>query len=200
MRVSAPVPSPGALQRRHAQRRTGGVAAGRLLDEGHVPPGVGAERAGVVVRHAQQVEVLARRHAVPLLAGHLAGLAADADRGVGEEPDPRRVVDVPGVARHVVQRAEQAVAHCAAASRADPGPPTVVLDVGPQRGAGRPGSGPHVAGRDLALLDVHVRVGDDAEQVVHHVAGGQPAGPEVVGHPDLVHGLPLHPQRPDPLR
>ena len=28
-----------------------------------------------------------------------------------KKPDPRRMTDVPGVARHVVQRAEQAVAH-----------------------------------------------------------------------------------------
>ena len=51
------------------------------------------------------------RERVPLLAGHLAGLAADADRGVGEEPDPRRVVVlVAGLARHVGQRPEQPVA------------------------------------------------------------------------------------------
>ena len=89
---------------RHAQ-----VHRHPLLDERDVPPRVGAEVAGVVVRHAQQVQVVGRGHAVPLLARHLARLAADAHRGVGEEADARRVVDVPRVARDVVERPEEAV-------------------------------------------------------------------------------------------
>ena len=51
------------------------------------------------------------RERVPLLAGHLAGLAADAHRGVGEEPDPGRVVRLVAVHRlDVGQRPEQPVA------------------------------------------------------------------------------------------
>ena len=52
------------------------------------------ELAGVVVGHPRQPEGVPRavrvvhRERVPLLAGHLAGLAADADRGVGEEARP----------------------------------------------------------------------------------------------------------------
>src|SRR5699024_1120619 len=56
-----------------------------LFDEGDVPPGVGAELTGVVVARAEDLQVAVDRVAVPLLARHLAGLAADADRGVGEE-------------------------------------------------------------------------------------------------------------------
>src|SRR4029079_15965780 len=55
-----------------------------LLDEGDVAPGVRTERRGVVVRLARP-DVAVLRHEVPLLAGDLAGLAADADRRVGEE-------------------------------------------------------------------------------------------------------------------
>src|SRR5690606_31232413 len=54
------------------------------LHELDVPPGRGAERAGVVVREAAEEEVV-RRHLVPLLAGHLARLAADAEGRVGQE-------------------------------------------------------------------------------------------------------------------
>ena len=62
------------------------VAVGRgLLDERDVPPGRGAERAGVVVGRAEQVEPVVG-DAVPFLARDLARLAADADRRVGEEP------------------------------------------------------------------------------------------------------------------
>ena len=63
--------------------------------------------AGVVVGRAEHVEAV-RGDVVPLLAGHLAGLAADADAGVGEEPLARRRVVVAGVGRRV-QRAEEAV-------------------------------------------------------------------------------------------
>jgi hypothetical protein len=59
-----------------------------LLDERDVPPGVGAEAAGVVHRHARMAQAVLR-DAVPLLARHLARLAADADAAVGEEAHPR---------------------------------------------------------------------------------------------------------------
>src|SRR6266567_3022080 len=65
-----------------------------LLDERDVPPGVGAEADGVVVGHPGQVEA-DLRNVVPLLAGDLARLAADADGGVGEEAHARRVIAVP---------------------------------------------------------------------------------------------------------
>src|SRR5699024_7027582 len=69
-------------------------ALGVLFDERHVPPGVRAERARVVVGGAEQFEVPVGGDVVPLLAGDLAGLAADADGGVGEEA-LARVVRVP---------------------------------------------------------------------------------------------------------
>ncbi len=65
-----------------------------LLDEAHVPPGRGRERPRVVVRQRGEVGRL-RRQLVPLLAGHLARLAADAERGVGEE-----AVGAAGLDRH----------------------------------------------------------------------------------------------------
>ena len=55
-----------------------------LLDELDVPPGARAQFPGVVVRRTKEREaVLGDR--VPLLARDLTRLAADADRGVGEE-------------------------------------------------------------------------------------------------------------------
>jgi len=77
-----------------------------LLDEGHMPPGIGRERAGIVVALAGQAQI-AGRQVVPFLAGHLAGLAADAHRRVGEEALARGRVDVAGVGRRVVEPAEQ---------------------------------------------------------------------------------------------
>ena len=76
-------------------------AVASLLDEGDVPPGAGAERAGVVVGRPEQFQVAVARVVVPLLAGHLAGLAADADRGVGEEALARLDVRPPCVGRWV---------------------------------------------------------------------------------------------------
>src|ERR1019366_7616468 len=54
------------------------------LDEGDVTPGRRAQGAGIVVGHAGEVEAIVGE-LVPLLAGDLAGFAADADGGVGEE-------------------------------------------------------------------------------------------------------------------
>ncbi|MDN5635548.1 MAG: diguanylate cyclase, partial [Brevibacterium sp.] len=56
-----------------------------LLDEGDMSPRVGAEAARVVIRGAEELEGPVLRVVVPLLAGDLAGLAADADRGIREE-------------------------------------------------------------------------------------------------------------------
>src|SRR5699024_6538393 len=70
-----------------------------LFDEGDVPPGVGAELAGVVVARAEDLQVAVDRVAVPLLARHLAGLAADADRGVGEEALARMGAVPSGIGR-----------------------------------------------------------------------------------------------------
>jgi hypothetical protein len=80
---------------RHAGLDAGLLAAdaGALLDERHVPPGVGAEPLAVVIGHAAEVQAVLG-DVVPLLAGDLAGLAADADAGVGKEPDPQGVVGV----------------------------------------------------------------------------------------------------------
>src|SRR5439155_252032 len=61
----------------------------RLLhDEGDVAPGVRVQFAGVVVGVPGPGESVLGNE-VPLLAGDLAGFAADADRRVGEEAEPR---------------------------------------------------------------------------------------------------------------
>src|SRR5690606_24113210 len=57
----------------------------RPFHEGDVPPGRGAEVGGVVVRHRSE-DLPVVGELVPLLARDLAGLAADAEGGVGEEP------------------------------------------------------------------------------------------------------------------
>ena len=58
-----------------------------------------------------------------------------------------------------------------------------------QRRPARPSARPDVAGGHLRLLDVHVRVEGDPEQVVGRVAAdhGVAADPPVVRQPDLVH-------------
>src|SRR5215472_3320028 len=56
----------------------------RALDEIHMTPGVGRQRAGVVIALPRQRDVIGRE-VVPFLASDLAGLAADADRCVGKE-------------------------------------------------------------------------------------------------------------------
>src|SRR5699024_133615 len=71
-----------------------------LLDEGDVSPRARAEVARVVVGVAGQPEVV-HREGVPLLARHLAGLAPDADRGVGEEALAAGGVLPPGIRRRV---------------------------------------------------------------------------------------------------
>ena len=98
---------------RAAVRRGRAAVRPDVLDERDVTPRRGAEVTGVVVGHpGEPVEVggvgAVVGHQVPLLARHLAGLAADAHRGVGEEADALRVVArPPGVRRRVRQRAGQ---------------------------------------------------------------------------------------------
>src|SRR5205814_353720 len=58
-----------------------------LLDERDVAPCLRTELLGVVVGVARPLHPMLRDD-VPLLARDLARLAADADRGVGEEADP----------------------------------------------------------------------------------------------------------------
>src|SRR5262249_43212682 len=76
-----------------------------LLDERHVSPGVGAEAARVVIGVGEEVKAIVRQQ-VPFLAGDLAGLAADADRAVGEETYTRHewapCVSHLGVSHHVI--------------------------------------------------------------------------------------------------
>src|SRR5207248_4784914 len=63
------------------------VAGGRhVLDELHMAPVLGVQLAGVVEAVEEQVGLVSLEP-VPLLAGDLAGLAADADAGVGGEAD-----------------------------------------------------------------------------------------------------------------
>src|SRR5215208_2712924 len=64
----------------------------RVLDKGDVAPGGARELLGVVVRVAGEL-VAVCRELIPLLAGHLAGLAPDADGG-RQETEPHRQVNV----------------------------------------------------------------------------------------------------------
>src|SRR3989440_8315457 len=77
----------------------------------------------------------------------------------------------------------------------DAGAAPVRGEVGQDGRAGRPAPGPDVAGTDLALLDEHVRVEHDAEEVVGRVAGHQPRVSPVVRQPDLMDDAVLHAQR-----
>src|SRR3954470_10974347 len=78
------------------------------------------------------------------------------------------------------------------------GASAIVGDIRQQRRPGRPPARPDVTRADLALLDEHVRVELDGEQVVGRVALDErlvrPA--PVVGQPDLVDSAPLDAQRP----
>src|SRR5699024_2109071 len=69
-----------------AAGRTGvGDPVGVLLDESHMPPGVGPQLTSVVIGGAQPLHIAVLGVVVPFLAGDFTGLAADADRGIGEE-------------------------------------------------------------------------------------------------------------------
>ena len=57
-----------------------------------------------------------------------------------------------------------------------------------------------VAGERLGLMDAHVRVERDADQVVRHVARHQPAGAEVVRQPNDMHPPLPNLQRLDAIR
>ena len=111
---------------RHPDGDPGVLGAERLalLDELDVAPGVRAQGAGVVVGAAEQLVDPVLRDPVPLLAGHLAGLAADADRGVGEEPLARRRLRPAGAGRRSGRagRGEGLVRAPGARRRADPAP------------------------------------------------------------------------------
>ena len=69
----------------HQQPAAAGAILRELLDELDVPPVLAVELPRVVVGVAAEGEDV-RGETVPVLAGDLAGLAADADGGVGEEP------------------------------------------------------------------------------------------------------------------
>jgi hypothetical protein len=75
---------PHVLGQSHEIHVAGQAPLFRVLDEGDVAPGGTGELSGIVVRVARQL-VAVGRELVPLLAGHLAGLAADADGGVCQE-------------------------------------------------------------------------------------------------------------------
>ena len=75
----------------------------------------------------------------------------------------------------------------------------VLSDECGQVGACGPATRAYVAGADLALLDQDVGVERDPEQVVGRVPGHDAALAPVVGQPDLVHHLVLHPQRHEPV-
>src|SRR4029453_17700041 len=120
-------PLDAGLLRRPDRRQAEVDRSDFLLDERHVSPRVRAERLGVVVRRSGEGDAVLGK-LVPLLAGDLAGLAADAHRRVGEEAHPRRVFAVPGVALDVVERTPE--------SRLAPGPPPPAADTRPRTRSG----------------------------------------------------------------
>src|SRR3954452_14522968 len=67
----------------HHQPSSG--AAVKLFDEGHMPPGRVGQRDRVVVAVPGPMETVGGK-LVPLLTSHFAGLAADTQGRVGEEP------------------------------------------------------------------------------------------------------------------
>src|SRR4051812_47080114 len=67
------------------------------LNEGHMPPGGAGELLRVVVAEAGVLVAVAGQ-AVPLLASHLAGFAADADRRIGEKAFAHRTLPHEGLA------------------------------------------------------------------------------------------------------
>ena len=145
------------------------------------------ERAAVVVGLAGEAQVVGR-HLVPLLAGDLAGLAADADRGVGEEADPLLRLEAP--ARRSPADSRPRAAHCRPA-----GPLAVVLDElaaasGP-RGR-RPGTMSQVA----ALTSWMWTFGSSAIENRSLAESPVPiaAVAPVVGQPDLVDDAALRPR------
>src|SRR5262249_19576786 len=79
--AAGPTPAEQRLQGHFLLR---GLRLAELLDELHMPPGCGRELLRMIVTVARPAETV-RGELVPLLAGDLAGLAADADGGVGVE-------------------------------------------------------------------------------------------------------------------
>ena len=181
-----------------------------LLDEGNMAPGAGTETTGVVVRHAEHLQPVLG-DAVPLLAGDLARLAADADRAVGEEPLAGRWLSPPGVSGGVPRGrpAGHQVASPEGVTRVVP-----VSTLSPARrrysstyrGSAapvgrRPGWMSH--DRRLQLLDVHVRI----ERHSHDIVGGVTAHDRaaaahspVVWQADLVDDPATDGQRREPVR
>src|ERR1041385_7348032 len=75
----------------------------------------------------------------------------------------------------------------------------IALDELPQLRAARPPAGPDVAARSLDLLDVHVRVEGDREEVVRRGSRREPASAPVVGNAPLVQPPPLDDERLEAL-
>ena len=185
-----------------------------LLLERDVPPGRRREVAGVVVAVAGEVEAVGGE-LVPLLAGHLARLAADAERGVGEEArrPARGSGGVPrrngSMRRSTAAPAARRGGSAACGSRdssssllscvncpsgwADAGVSGIGSRVG--QGAGRhrrrraaavEPAGLDLAGEHLALVHADVRVGHQRGQVVGDAADRLAGEAPVERQADLV--------------
>src|SRR5438067_3755083 len=162
----------------------------RPLDEGDVTPGRRAQVLAVVVGEPGEAEAVVRQ-LVPLLAGHLAGLAADAERRVGEEALLAHALLLrqlvlfrdPSLERlhlgQIARKLRHARAQLAAVRR--PALP-------------RAPAGLDVAGERLRFLDVHVGIADERGEVVGRVALDEAYETPVIGKADLVHHLAAHAQ------
>ena len=171
-----------------------------LLDEGHVAPGRRAQADGVVVGHPGQAQPVLG-HRVPLLAGDLAGLAADADRRVGEEAHPRRDgPDGPRAGGRGQCSSGRPSLHLRAGVVGDARP--VRRTPAPARAArARAGAAPGWMSQASALTSWMCTFGSRARCVrsLARVAGAEAVGAPVVGQPDLVQRAALHAQTGHPL-
>src|SRR6266571_6523526 len=151
-----------------------------MFHELHVPPRRSPDAPRVVVGEATPVKAVSR-NAVPLLAGDLAGFAADTQRRVGEKCCDTHLLSTLLLSKLVLV------------------PPALVMPKNncPQRSfAGRTSAGNNVAHQRFRLHDAHIRFFAYCEKVVDYVTLDQAAIAPVIRQPDVVHAPPIHPKRP----
>ena len=197
-----------------------------LLDKHHVPPRGCAEVAGVVVGISRPNEAVIG-HLVPFFARDFASFAADAHSRIGEETNLNVIVHVrvPALIRAVCAFADHRAArslrdathfdHLFLPSRdrrrlCRPGGGSSGCKIaGPACGAyllsnsanaGPRGRRPGTMLQVSALASMIVTFGSPeiGKKIIRRAAMHQAGCPEVIRHRDLVHGLSVELQRPNP--